>query len=65
MVRALRLALKPGSSERQTDSCLVSVGGGKTIFRLSAIPDSVSVAAARELVGQPSRTSPTTLHFSN
>jgi Domain of unknown function (DUF4062) len=53
MVAALRSALKPNSSERPADPCIVNVDGRVISFHLSAIPDSVSVAAARELVGQP------------
>jgi hypothetical protein len=53
MISALRSALKPGSSELLTEPCVVNLDGSRIAFFLNAIPDALSVAAARELVGQP------------
>jgi hypothetical protein len=53
MIAATKAALRPRSSEKEPDSCTAEVGGAQIFFRLGAVPDSMSIAAAREMVGQP------------
>lgn len=53
MIAAMRSALKSGSSQKQGDSCTAKIDGEQILFRFGAIPDSMSVATAREMVGQP------------
>lgn len=53
MIAALRSSLGHSGSERTEESCTATIGGVHILFRLGAIPDSMSVATAREMVGQP------------
>jgi hypothetical protein len=53
MITAMRSALKADVSEKQPDACTVTVDRAQIFFRLGAIPDSMSIASAREMVGQP------------
>jgi hypothetical protein len=53
MIAATKAALMPRGADKQSDSCAAVVGGAQIFFRLGAVPDSMSVAAAREMVGQP------------
>jgi hypothetical protein len=53
MIAAIRSALTPGVSDKHVDTCTAKVGGAQIVFRLGAVPDSISIATAREMVGQP------------
>jgi len=44
------LGAKAGSDGR---SCTANIDGQAILFRIGAVPDSLSIAAAREMVGQP------------
>lgn len=52
MIAALRAGL-PGGSAIEDDGCATTIDGSRLFIRLGAVPDSMSVAAAREMVGQP------------
>jgi hypothetical protein len=53
MIAAARSALAPRASDKEADICTAVVGGAQILFHIGAVPDSISVAAAREMVGQP------------
>jgi hypothetical protein len=54
MIAAMRVALAPPrGSGGQPNVCTAKIGNTPISFRLGAVPDSMSIAAARELVGQP------------
>ncbi|WP_244423287.1 DUF4062 domain-containing protein [Bradyrhizobium sp. ORS 375] len=53
MIAAVRSSLEPSGSASTEESCTATVGGARILFRLGAVPDSMSVATAREMVGQP------------
>jgi hypothetical protein len=53
MIAAMRSALKPAVSDKQADTCTAIVDGAPIFFHLGAVPDSISIATAREMVGQP------------
>jgi hypothetical protein len=53
MIAAMRDALDPRGAPEPADARIVDLAGAPILFRLSAIPDSISVASAREIVGQP------------
>lgn len=52
MVDAIRAALGAKTSGDRS-ACIANVDNKKILFRIGAIPDAMSVAAAREMVGQP------------
>ncbi|GLR85284.1 hypothetical protein GCM10007857_19940 [Bradyrhizobium iriomotense] len=53
MIAAVRGSLGPSRSASREDSCVTTIGGSRVLVRLGAVPDAMSVAAAREMVGQP------------
>jgi hypothetical protein len=56
MVSAARSALgtpKPRKAKANERTCVRTVSGKQILFVLGAVPDSISVPAAREMVGQP------------
>ena len=53
MIAAVKSALAPNASAKLADSCTASIGSAQILFRLGAVPDSMSIATAREMVGQP------------
>jgi hypothetical protein len=53
MIAAVRSALKPRVSEKHANTCTAIVDRSQISFRLGAVPDSISIATAREMVGQP------------
>ena len=53
MIAAVRSALAPRVSDEQSNACIAPVDEAPIFFRLGAVPDAMSIAAAREMVGQP------------
>ncbi|MES5481539.1 hypothetical protein QMZ05_02200 [Bradyrhizobium sp. INPA03-11B] len=52
MIDAIRAALGAKTSSDRS-ACVANVENKKVLFRIGAVPDAMSVAAAREMVGQP------------
>jgi|SRR5450631_259042 hypothetical protein len=53
MIAAMRSVLASSVPDKQVDSCTAKVDGAQIFFCLGAVPDSMSIATAREMVGQP------------
>jgi hypothetical protein len=53
MIAAAKSALAPRGSDKQANTCARTINNAQILFRVGAVPDSMSVAAAREMVGQP------------
>jgi hypothetical protein len=53
MVAAAATALGPFSPTKDGNFCVTTIETKRILFRVDAVPDSMSVATAREMVGQP------------
>ncbi len=53
MISAVRVALGANEKSKDRNLCIAKIEGQGILFRIGAVPDSMSVSAAREMVGQP------------
>lgn len=53
MIAAVKSSVGVRGQTSQEDNCTTNIRGARIFVRLGAVPDSMSVAAAREMVGQP------------
>src|SRR3569623_227423 len=53
MMAAAKAALAPRGRDKQGNTCTREINRAQILLRVDAVPDSMSVAAAREMVGQP------------
>jgi hypothetical protein len=53
MISAVRAALGANDKAKERGFCVAKIEDQSILFRVGAVPDSMSVSAAREMVGQP------------
>jgi hypothetical protein len=59
MIAAAKLALAPRGVDKQAHTCTRTINDAQILFRVDVVPDAMSVATAREMVGQPHLTDDT------